>query len=73
MFSFVDGMMAYNAVSDKLYCILSSPEFGSGGDSIYKVDMLASGASLVAKGDRNEVQDIAAARVLFFHKKNLCF
>ena len=30
-FSFVDGMMAYNAVSDKLYCIRSSPEFGGGG------------------------------------------
>ena len=60
VFSFVDGMMAYNAVSDKLYCILSSPEFGSGGDSIYKVDMLASGASLVVKGDRNDVWNIAA-------------
>ena len=60
VFSFVDGMMAYNAVSDKLYCILSSPEFGSGGDSIYKVDMLASGAALVVKGDRNEVWNIAA-------------
>ena len=66
VFSFVDGMMAYNAVSDKLYCILSSPEFGSGGDSIYKVDMLASGASLVVKGDRNEVQDIAAAGKYIF-------
>jgi len=68
-FSFVDGMMAYNAVSDQLYCIRSSPEFGGGGDSIYRVDMLASGATLVVKGDRNEVQDIAAVGkyVLWLH------
>ena len=71
VFSFVDGMMAYNAVSDKLYCILSSPEFGSGGDSIYKVDMLASGASLVVKGDRNEVWNIAATGKYVFWLHNL--
>ena len=70
IFSFVDGMMAYNAVSDALYCIRSSPEFGGGGDSIYKVDMLASGATLVVEGDRNDVWDIAAAGkyVFWLHK-----
>ena len=69
-FSFVDGMMAYNAVSDKLYCIRSSPEFGGGGDSIYRVDMLASGATLVVEGDRNDVWDITAAGkyVFWLHK-----
>lgn len=69
-FSFVDGMMAYNAVSDKLYCIRSSPEFGGGGDSIYRVDMLASGATLVMEGDRNDVWNIAAAGkyVFWLHK-----
>ncbi len=69
VFSFVDGMMAYNAVSDKLYCIRSSPEFGGGGDSIYKVDMLASGATLVVESDRNEVQHIATVGkyVLWLH------
>lgn len=70
IFSFVDGMMAYNVVSDKLYCIRSSPEFGGGGDSIYKVDMLASSAALVVEGDRNEVWNIAAVGkyVLWLHK-----
>ncbi|MBQ9779179.1 MAG: hypothetical protein IJW22_09700 [Clostridia bacterium] len=69
-FSFVDGMMAYNAVSDKLYCIRSSPEFGGGGDSIYRVDMMASGATLVVEGDRNDVWDITAAGkyVFWLHK-----
>ena len=72
VFNYVSGNVAYNAVSDMLYCILPSPEYGgSGGSTLYKVDMLASGATLVWEGDRNEIGHIAAAGKYVFWTHNL--
>lgn len=71
VFDYVTGQTVYNAVSNMLYCIRPVVELAGGGSSVYKVDMRASGATLVWEGDRNEVRNIASTGkyVFWMHEK----
>ena len=67
-FFLMQDRVVYNAVANALYCIKPDLTTGGGGTSLYRVDMQASGATLVYEGDRNEISQICTSGKYVFWK-----
>lgn len=70
-FYFVGGYIVYNQVANALYCIKPDFNLGGGGTSLYKVDMQASGATLIYAGDANEISRVGTSGKYVFWKHSL--